>query len=99
MPTTKQGEIIVQDFRGINVHDNAFIIDDSEAQLATNVVVTNGAVEVRGGFEIHAQDLTRTGGIPMMTPFYKRDGTAQLVFANDDDCIMISDCDEIPRQS
>lgn len=81
---TRNGEIIVNDFRGINVNDNAFNIDDSEAQEATNVVVTNRSVEVRGGFTIHSQNDDVTGGVPFMCPYYKRDGTVQLVFANQD---------------
>ncbi len=90
MPRTSSGEIIVTNFRGLNVKDNALYIDDSEAQIATNIVVTDGAVEVRGGLELHSENTNVTGGIPMMTPYYKRDGTEELIFANDNDYYFIT---------
>lgn len=80
---TRNGEIIVQDFRGINVHDHNFNIDDSEAQIATNLVVSSGAVEVRGGFSLHSSlESEENGGISFLRPYYKRDGSAQLVFSH-----------------
>lgn len=86
---TRDGEIIVDNFSGLNVKGNPLVIDDSEAQIAHNVVISNGAVECRGGFEQHStKDVT--GGISMMSNYYKRDGTAQLVFANDDDYYYIT---------
>lgn len=84
MPKTNSGEIIVQSFRGLNVKGNPLVIDESEAQIASNVVVTNGAVEVRGGLELHSENTDVTGGVTMMAPYYKRDGTEDLVFANED---------------
>ena len=41
MAQTSQGEIIVQSFRGLNVERNQFIIDDTEATIATNVIVNS----------------------------------------------------------
>ena len=81
MARTQSGEIIVNQFRGINVHDNNFNIDDSQAQIATNVIVSNGAVECRGGLNLHSS-FDSTGGLPFLYPYYKRDGTKQLIFAN-----------------
>lgn len=84
MSTTSQGEIIVQDFAGQNNQDNPFIIDDTQATVASNVIVTNRAVEIRGGFELYSQspDENATGGIPMQCKYTKRDGTTQLIFAH-----------------
>lgn len=79
---TKNGEIIVNQFRGINVNDNAFNTADEECREATNLLVTNGAVEVRGGFSLHSSYEDSESGVPYMCPYYKRDGTVQLVFAN-----------------
>lgn len=87
---TKNGEIIVNNFRGINVKDNAFNVDDSECQIATNVLVNNGAVEVRGGLDLHSQNNALTGGVSLLYPYYKRDGTAQLIIGNDDDYYYIT---------
>lgn len=99
---TKNGEIIVNDFRGINVNDNEFNIDDSEATEATNLVVTNRAVEVRNGFTLHSSNIYHavdnpdgvTGGIPYMCPYYKRDGTTQFVFANQNNYYYITPDDQ-----
>lgn len=80
----QKGDVVVlNDFRGINVEDQPFIIDDTNCQLAFNVIVQDKAVEIRGGYELFAEDNTRTGGVTMMERFYQRDGTKQLVFAND----------------
>jgi len=86
---TRDGEIIVNQFKGINVNDNSFNIDDPEATEATNVLVTTGAVEVRGGFTLHSSSET-TGGVTYMCPYYKRDGTTQLVFANQNNYYFIT---------
>lgn len=87
----KQGDIyVIEQFAGVNVEKQPFAIDDSECQVGTNVVVKDGAVEVRGGLELFAEDTNLTGGIPMMRRYYKRDGTKQLVFANDDDYYYIT---------
>lgn len=95
----KQGDIIViQDFRGLNVEQNPQNIDDSEAQIATNVIVKDGSIQVRGGYESYVDaSATRTGGIPMMTPFYKRDLTKQLVYANDDDYFYVTPSSQAPQ--
>ena len=79
---TRDGEIIVSNFRGINVKDNAFNIDDSNCREGTNLVVTDGAVQVRPGLDVFSSNPDVTGGITMLTPYVKRDGTKQLVFAN-----------------
>ena len=46
---------------------------------------TQEGVEIRGGLDVFAKgDAPITGGVTMMEPYYKRDGTRQLVFANAD---------------
>ncbi len=82
--------VIVQDFRGVNVKDQPFAIADSEAQVAHNVIVRDLGVEIRGGYELFAEDAARQGGVTMLEPFYPRNQQDQLVFANDGEYFYIT---------
>jgi len=71
---------------GLNNADAEHALQDPYSTVALNVVVGDGYVETRNGLTLFNQDLTKSGGITMMSPLYLRDGTTkQLIFANDDD--------------
>jgi hypothetical protein len=69
---------------GENYLDAEHQMHDSYGVIAKNVVVGNGYVQSRTGYELYSEDTTKTGGIPMMLPAYFRDGSKKLVFANAD---------------
>ena len=69
---------------GLNNLDAEHQVADSYSVIAKNVNVGLGYVQTRNGFELWNEDLTKTGGITMMTPAYFRGGTKFLVFANAD---------------
>jgi hypothetical protein len=70
---------------GMNSADAPHSMDARYGIVAKNMLTGLGYIETRNGFTLFNQDLTRSGGITMMTSAYFRDGTKQLVFANDDD--------------
>lgn len=70
---------------GINSLDAEHLMDSRYGVIAKNVVVSNGFVETRPGLTLWNKDSTKSGGITMMREAYFRDGTKQLIFANDDD--------------
>jgi len=90
-----KAQTFIGGMKGQNSFDDKHYLADDEFVLALNVDPKRGAIRSRSGRELVNYDDSKTGGISFMKPFYKPDGTKQLIFANGERFYRIDDTTDI----